>query len=104
MTFQEIDQQQKEFAYFILDPDNTMINNITLVDSLKISDVVISNYRLLGVQMTEAMLEPANLDNCMSDLRKLIIYYQLKNMNISLETLDNNNKILKMIENHQKAI
>ena len=104
LTFQEIDQQQKEFAYFILDPDNTMINNITLVDSLKISDVVISNYRLLGVQMTEAMLEPANLDNCMSDLRKLIIYYQLKNMNISLETLDNNNKILKMIENHQKAI
>ena len=81
-----------------------MINNITLVDSLKISDVVISNYRLLGVQMTEAMLEPANLDNCMSDLRKLIIYYQLKNMNISLETLDNNNKILKMVENHQKAI
>ena len=96
--YETIDNNYQQLLSFVLNPDNTMINNITMVGDIDISDMVISNYQLLGVQITKDMLEDNNLTLCMEDLKKILIYHQLQKFDISISSLMDMKKIQKIME------
>ncbi len=98
ITYEEIDQIHLELTSFVLNPDNTMINNMTILEDVNLSDMVIANYQLLGIQITKDMLEGNQLDLCMSDLKKILVYYQLQKQKISLQSLEDMKKIQKIME------
>ena len=75
-----------------------MINNMTILEDVNLSDMVIANYQLLGIQITKDMLEGNQLDFCMSDLKKILVYYQLQKQKISLQSLEDMKKIQKIME------
>ena len=78
--------------------DNTMINNITIAEQCDIKEMIIANYRLLGMQLSSDLLNGSNLEECISELNKIMIYYQMKKMNINIQDLENMNKINKIME------
>ena len=95
---EEIMQVYHDFTLFVLDPNNTMINNITIAEQCDIKEMIIANYRLLGMQLSSDLLNGSNLEECISELNKIMIYYQMKKMNINIQDLENMNKINKIME------
>ena len=91
-------QVYHDFTLFVLDPNNTMINNITIAEQCDIKEMIIANYRLLGMQLSSDLLNGSNLEECISELNKIMIYYQMKKMNINIQDLENMNKINKIME------
>ena len=65
--------------------------------------MLISNYRLLGVNLKEEMLSSNQLEQCKTDLKRIIIYYQLRALKVSVDDLLRVKKIQKIMEKKESA-
>ena len=102
ITYEEVDNKIKELYEYVLDPNNNLINNITITDDVDLSLIIIENYQLFNVNIEENMLSKENIDTLINNLEKIIINYQLKAFSIDENTLKEINtiKIIKSKENN----
>lgn len=87
LTYKEIDKKIDILYKFVLDPDNNIINNITIKEDKDILNIIIENYRLFDVKIDEDMLKKENLDSFINNLEKVIISNRLKLLNIDFKQL-----------------
>lgn len=95
LNYNDIDKYIDELLDFTIDPNNTMINNMTVLDEQEISDIIVTNYRMLNINIDESLISEGELDNLISDLEKIIINHRLRFLNISIKELQD----VKMIKN-----
>ena len=79
---QVIEEELKSFAQFVLDPDNNIITNVTILEQRDLANTIVENYKLFHINMTKEMLEVDNLDSFLSNLEKVITYYKIKELAI----------------------
>lgn len=96
LTYDDISLMIDDFYAFVLNPNNTMINNMIIYSDDDILELLISNYRLLGVNLDN------NLDvlTLSEEIKRIIIYYDMKKLNISADDLVCVKKIQKIMESH----
>lgn len=102
-TYEKVDEEHQNLYQFVLNPNNTMINNLTISEEGNVASMLISNYRLLGVDLKEDMLATEQLKQCKTDLKKIIIYYQLQKLHISIDDLIRVKKVQKIMEKKESA-
>ena len=98
---QTIDSEINALLHFTLNPNNTVITNSTFLDDSNKAEIVSENYRLLGVNIDQSLLE-SDLDNIISDMQKLKIFYKLKEYGISTKELENVKQIKAIIQKNEK--
>ena len=97
LTTIQLDKEIDELIYFTLNPSNTIITNLTIMDDNDIKEIIISNYRLFNVNLDSSTLE-SDIDNLINDLEKINIYYIL-----NLQSIKEGKKLLEKY-NTQKDI
>ena len=70
-----------------MDPDNTMINNIMVLEEKEISDIISTNYKMLNISIGESLADEDSIDTLLNNLEKIIINHNLKNLDISISDL-----------------
>lgn len=83
-----VNKELEDLYYFILNPNNNLINNITLLEDKDLALVIANNYRMFGINLTKEMLEN-NLDGLINNIDTVIINYRLGKLNISISDLQN---------------
>lgn len=97
LTYQQIDERIKELLNFVLDPHNTLINNITILEEVDVAEIVVANYNLFNINIDKDMISSSNLDSLIESLEKILIFDELKKLDISISSLEDMRDI-KMIE------
>ncbi len=87
ITYEQIDTEIQDFYNFIMDPDNTMINNIMVLEEKEISDIISTNYKMLNISIGESLADEDSIDTLLNNLEKIIINHNLKNLDISISDL-----------------
>lgn len=100
LKYSDIDKNIDELLDFAIDPNNTMINNLTVLDEQEVSDIIVTNYRMLNINIDESSISEAELDNLISNLEKIIINYRLRILNISIKDLQDAKSIKNIIDNN----
>ena len=105
LTTIQLDKEIDKLIYFTLNPSNTIITNLTIMDDNDIKEIIISNYRLFNVNLDSSTLE-SDIDNLINDLEKINIYYILNSFNIDILKLQSIKEGKKLLEkyNTQKDI
>ena len=96
------DSKINEFAYFVLNPNNNIINNLTMLEEREIDTIIVDNYKLFNVNISKEALSKDNLDSLINDLEKIIINYRIKNLGIDVEELKNVKEIQLIKEKYEK--
>ena len=101
ITYKEIDKEIDLLYDFIMDPNNTMINNVTVLEESDIKNMVITNYKMFNLKVDESLITEDGIDSIIGDLDKIIMNDTLKKLDISINglceaktikmTLDKNN-------------
>ena len=97
------DSNIEEFAYFVLNPNNNLINNLTILEEREIDTIIVDNYKLFNVNINREMLSKDNLDSLISDIEKIIINYRIKLLGIDVEELRNIKEIQIIKEKYEKS-
>ena len=82
----DINKEINDLYYFILNPNNNLINNQTLMDDKDLALVIVNNYRMFGINLTKEMLED-NLDGLINNIDVVLVNYRLNKLNISISDL-----------------
>ena len=98
ISYADIDHNIDELLDFTLDPNNTMINNIMVLDESELSDIIVTNYKMLNINIDEDLIGEGELDNLINDLEKIIINYKLRALNIPIKELQDTKSIKALID------
>ena len=87
ISYKEIDKEIDLLYEFIMSPNNTMINNITVLEECDIKNVVITNYKMLNLKVDENVITDDSIDGIIANLDKVIMNDNLKKLGISIDSL-----------------
>lgn len=88
-TYIQIDKQIKELENFIFDSDNILISTTPLLQEIDLAQTIVSNYKLLNLNIDLSMLEEGNIETQIESLKKILINNQIKTQDISIQKLKN---------------
>lgn len=105
-NFEEIEQDSidskiKELNSFLLNPYNTMINNLNISEEYNIPMIISDKYKLASINLPIEILDEANMDNLLSQLELIINYYIFNHMLISIEEIDLYCKAQELLDNYK---
>ncbi len=87
ISYKEIDKEISLLFDFIMNPNNTIINNMTVLEEKDLSEIIVTNYKMFNVNIDKTKIEESNIDSLISDLDKIIMNNNLKNLGISISDL-----------------
>ena len=97
ITYDEIDKRIDELFNFTMDPANTLINNVTILEERELSDIVITNYKMLNINIEESLADESSIESLISDLEKIVTNYQMKIMGVPISNL-RDAKMIKAVD------
>ncbi len=100
-SYNEISSLLDSLALFVLDPDNTVISNLTILDDVDVASIIVSNYRLFNVNIEKESLL-SSLDSIISDLEKLRVSRFLSKYGVSICDLQSVKKSKLIVSNYEK--
>lgn len=98
INYTEIDEKYLNLYNFTMDPNNTMINNIMAMEDINLSDIIITNYKMLDVKIDDSILTDDALEGLISDLEKIVVNHMLKKLDISIDGLKSAKSIKSSLE------
>ena len=87
ITYEKIEEEINLLYDFIMDPNNTMINNIMVLEECDVKSMVITNYKMLNIKIDESLLSEDGIDSIISSLDTVIMNDNLKKLGISIDKL-----------------
>lgn len=87
ISYKEIDEEIKEIQKFTLNPNNTLIGNITILDDKDFASIIATNYRLLNIRVDEYLKDEASLEVLINDLEKVVLNYHMHKLDINISKL-----------------
>ena len=86
ITEKEVNDTQTELSQFLLNNKLTILDNISVLDSSSIPNIISNIYKLLNMKIEESDIE-TNLDSYIELLRKIKIISVIDNSQISYDEL-----------------
>ena len=84
VNVENIDNEMQKLYKFIYDNNIDLINNIVLSEDKNVAKIISEMYILNGVLVDEAKMEAETLDKLIENVYKLLICYDIKNLDINL--------------------
>ena len=88
ITMESLDKNIKELMDFVMDPNNTLINNITILEEFDFSEVILTNYKLLNIDITSSLESEDSIEELINNLEKIIVNDKMKKLNIDIKKLE----------------
>ena len=103
ITYEQIGKEIDMLYDFIMNPNNTLINNVTVLEECDIKNMVVTNYKMLNLKIDESLITDDGIDSIISDLDKIIMNDNLKKLGIPINKLCEA-KLIKMTLDKNNAM
>ena len=94
----DVDKEASTLAEFINYPNNTIINNINIIEEKDVVEIILDKYKLMGINITNEQLEETNLDSTINMINKILIGDYIKHSNLKYIDLNNIVEMKKILE------
>lgn len=84
---EDVDKEINDLIDFTLNPQNKVITNLTILEEADIVSIIVSNYRMLNVNIDNSSLDDTS--SIMNDLFKIKTYFRLKKLKIDILDMQN---------------
>lgn len=85
---EELDIKVNNLKYFLLNPYNTIINNLDISQEYNIPMIISDKYNLMNLHISIESLVDSNLENLIDQINMIIDYYYFRSMPITLNEID----------------
>ncbi len=86
-SYDDIFKKSEEFDLFSMNPNNLIINGVSLFEKISISKTIVNRYRLDNINIKEEDLEVDNLNNLINRIKFLLRVYEVEQSEITLEQI-----------------
>ena len=100
-TIEEMVDYYHKFDSYANDPNHYILNNTFLFEESNISDILINNYRLKGIKITEENLRPENLEDLLNKIKMLIRIDTIKKSPVSADDIWFKLQVEKILEKEE---
>ena len=91
---------KNEIMDFVLNPNNTIINNVNMIDNYDFPSLISEQNRLMNMLINPELLNIENIDNLIEKLKIILKSFDLKKINISLSEIENYITVIQMLSNN----
>ena len=98
--FQEksLEENVEEFFRFLYNPNNDFLCKINAFADYNVTDVVAEKYKLLGLNITNEMINIDNIDSTLESIRFVNLVQNVNRSNTNFHQIDNLYKMSKIVE------
>lgn len=91
---------KNEIIDFVLNPNNTIINNVNMIDNYDFPSLISEQNRFMNMLINPDLLNIENIDNLIEKLKIILKSFDLKKINISLSEIENYITVIQMLSNN----
>lgn len=84
----DIDIFVKELKEFVLDPSNSIVNTVNIIDNYDFPSLICEKNRLMRMLISPELLDENNIKNLIDKLKIIIKSYDLQKIEMSIEEID----------------
>ncbi len=95
---EELDKEIELLEDFIYYPNNTIINNITIVEERNVVEMILDKYKLMNVTITSEQLEESNLEIIVSTVKKLLMSNCINQSNLKYSDFNSMCEMKKILD------
>ena len=86
-SYKDIMKYSEDFDLFAMNPNNMIINGVSVFENNTISKIIVNKYRMDNINVSEENLEPDNLNNLLSKIKFLIRDNEIKKSKTTSEKI-----------------
>lgn len=88
LTIEDIDQNITNLFEYAFGSEINIISNIAISEEIDIPKIIKDKYRLLNISMNEEDLNKDDIEKVTKNIKDLIIYYNIKKINLNIQDID----------------
>lgn len=86
-SYDDVLKYSEEFDLFSMNPNNLIINGVSIFEETLISKTIINRYRLDNINIKDEDLEVDNLNNLLSKIKFLLRIYEIEKSDITMKQI-----------------
>lgn len=88
LTIEDIDQNITNLFEYVFGSEINIISNIAISEEIDIPKIIKDKYRLLNISINEEDLNKDDIEKVTKNIKDLIIYYNIKRINLNIQDID----------------
>lgn len=88
LTIEDIDQNITNLFEYVFGSEINIISNIAISEEIDIPKIIKDKYRLLNISINEEDLNKDDIEKVTKNIKDLIIYYNIKKINLNIQDID----------------
>ena len=88
LTIVDIDQNITNLFEYAFGSEINIISNIAISEEIDIPKIIKDKYRLLNISINEEDLNKDDIEKVTKNIKDLIIYYNIKKINLNIQDID----------------
>lgn len=88
LTIEDIDQNITNLFEYAFGSEINIISNIAISEEIDIPKIIKDKYRLLNISINEEDLNKDDIEKVTKNIKDLIIYYNIKKINLNIQDID----------------
>lgn len=88
LTIEDIDQNITNLFEYAFGSEINIISNIAISEEIDIPKIIKDKYRLLNISINEENLNKDDIEQVEKNIKDLIIYYNIKKINLNIQDID----------------
>lgn len=88
LTIEDIDQNITNLFEYAFGSEINIISNIAISEEIDIPIIIKDKYRLLNISINEEDLNKDDIEKVTKNIKDLIIYYNIKKINLNIQDID----------------
>lgn len=88
LTIEDIDQNITNLFEYAFGSEINIISNIAISEEIDIPKIIKDKYRLLNISINEEDLNKDDIEKVEKNIKDLIIYYNIKKINLNIQDID----------------
>lgn len=88
LTIEDIDQNITNLFEYVFGSEINIISNIAISEEIDIPKIIKDKYRLLNISINEEDLNKDDIERVTKNIKDLIIYYNIKKINLNIQDID----------------
>ena len=87
ITIDDIETKMYDLRYYLLTDNLNIISNTKIGGNAYLSRVISDRYKLACINVTEEDLDPDNIEKTIENIKTLMVYHDISNLNLNYETI-----------------
>lgn len=86
-SYEEVIKLSEEFDAFARNPNNIIINGVSLFEENNVAKIIVNRYRLYNINITEENFEPIELDELLNKIKFILRVNEIEKSPITVEKI-----------------